>query len=225
MSSPPASDDQIGTGRAAKYAGLWDRLAEGYSAKPIADPAAYERKLAITKARLRPNDVLLDVGCGTGSLALELAPLVARVDAVDLSKEMVRIANGKAAAAGVDNVTFHHASAEGLSVFGQGRFDVITAYNILHLVDDVDATLAKLYGLLAAGGTFIASTPCLREGWVPYGPIITVMRWLGKAPPVTTLRRAEVLAAIGDAGFVDVRDEPVTDNRAVLFSVARKPTK
>ena len=195
------------------------------AAKPVADQAAYERKLAITKARLSPHDVLLDVGCGTGSLALELAAHVAEVHAVDLSQEMVRIANEKAAKAGVDNVTFHHASAEAVSAFGPAQFDVITAFNILHLVDDVDATLAKLFGLLAPGGTFIASTPCLREGWVPYGPIITVMRWLGKAPPVTTLRRVQALAAMREAGFIDVRDEPVTDAREVLFTVARKPTQ
>jgi 2-polyprenyl-3-methyl-5-hydroxy-6-metoxy-1,4-benzoquinol methylase len=201
---------------------FWDRHAEGYAKKPIADEAAYQRKLAITQASLRPTDALLDVGCGTGSLAIELAPLVAQVHALDLSAEMVRIGEAKAAAAGLDNVTFHCGSAEGVAELTPGRFDVVTAYNILHLVTDLDEVLAQLHAWLAPGGTFVSSTVCLRDSWIPYGPLLWMMHKLDKAPPVLNLRAKTVLDAMRRVGFEDVRAEPVTDDRRILFALARK---
>ena len=167
---------------------FWDKIAEKYSKKPVADPAAYQRKLDFTKARLKPHHVVLDIGCGTGSLALELAPRVSHVHAVDVSSEMVRIANRKAAAARVSNVTFYKTSIEEEESFGRESFDVICAYNILHLVQDHQDTLGKLFGLLKPGGHFISSTACLRETWVPFGLIIPLMQLVGRAPHVLMLR-------------------------------------
>jgi 2-polyprenyl-3-methyl-5-hydroxy-6-metoxy-1,4-benzoquinol methylase len=71
------------------------------------DPAAFERKIAITKSLMTPRDIVLDVGCGTGSLAMRLSPCGAHVHGLDLSSEMILIARGKAKAAEATNVTFH----------------------------------------------------------------------------------------------------------------------
>lgn len=48
---------------------FWNELAERYAAKPVELSEAFERKIEITKSHMRPHDVVLDVGCGTGSLA------------------------------------------------------------------------------------------------------------------------------------------------------------
>ena len=48
---------------------FWDKIAQKYSQKPVDDPEAFERKIAITKRLLRPDSRVLDVGCGTGLLA------------------------------------------------------------------------------------------------------------------------------------------------------------
>ena len=95
----------------------WDGIADEYAAKPIDNVPAYERKLEITRARLAPEQTVLDIGCGTGSLALELAPHVEHVHAMDISAEMLRHGRRKAAAAGADNVTFHHGTLDGPTPF------------------------------------------------------------------------------------------------------------
>lgn len=202
---------------------FWDDIAEEYAAKPVALPDAYQRKLEITKALLGPTDNVLDIGCGTGSLALELAPHAKAVHSVDVSPEMVRIARQKVAEAGAQNITVHHSAVEDALPFEPLSFEMVCAYNILHLVDDMPATVRELFALAKPGARFISSTPCMRETWIPYGLIIPVMQWVGKAPPVLMLSHAEVESAMRDAGFIDITRHPVSPSKTTLFIVAKKP--
>ncbi len=202
---------------------FWDSIATKYAKKPVADPDAYQRKIEATKARLKPDHIVLDVGCGTGSLALELAPHVSHVYAIDLSGEMIRIANRKAADGHVRNVSFYNTAVENESSFDRESFDLICAYNLLHLVEDLDLTLRKIFDLLKPGGSFVSSTVCLRETWVPLGLILPVMRRLRKAPHVLMLSVQGVEEAIRAAGFVDLTREILSRDKTTAFLLARKP--
>ena len=95
--------------------------------------------------------------------------------------------------------------------------------NLLYSVEDRRRTLETLFELLEPGGTFISSNVCLRQGWVPYGPMITIMRWFGKAPFVHLYDRATALREIREAGFVDVEHKDVGGSDVVAFVVAKKP--
>ena len=44
------------------HALFWNKLAEDYAQKPVEDPDAFERKIAITRAQMTPRDVVLDIG-------------------------------------------------------------------------------------------------------------------------------------------------------------------
>jgi arsenite methyltransferase len=203
---------------------FWDRIADKYSQKPVANPGAFERKIAITKTRMRPDHVVLDIGCGTGSLALRLAPSAARVHALDISGEMIRIANEKARAQQVENVTFQTAPFdETFGAFAPESLDGICAYSLLHLVADRAKALARIFSLLKKGGFFVSSTVCLGESWVPYGPILGVMRVLGKAPPVQILTKRTLEQELRAAGFVDIDQPDVGAERIIAFMVASKP--
>jgi arsenite methyltransferase len=119
-------------------AAFWDAIAEKYSRQPVANPEAFERKIAITKSLIQPQDVVLDIGCGTGSLALRLAPCAASVHGLDISGEMIRIARGKAEAQQVANVQFHvGALDDGFVQFEPGSLDMVCAYSLLRLVEDL----------------------------------------------------------------------------------------
>lgn len=202
---------------------FWNRIAEQYAARPVADVPAYHRKLEATKERLRNTDVALDLGCGTGSLALELAPHVRELHALDISRGMLEIAERKVAAAGVENITFHRGTLLD-SAFEGGSFDVVCAYNILHLVDDRRVTLDKIFELLKPGGLLVSTTPCLGESRMPFGLLIPAMHMLGKAPAVVEVIKAHDLqASLAAAGFTHIDRISVTTKKTTAFSLAKKP--
>lgn len=206
-------------------AAFWNKIAPKYAAQPVGDPDAFDRKTEITRGLLSPEDVVLEVGCGTGSLALRLCESVSRYHALDFSAEMLRIAQEKADAAGVTNISLHQGAVDPtFTALGPASVDGVLAFSILHLLDDRPAALAHLFSLVKPGGYFVASTVCLGESWVPYSAIIRVMHWFGKAPAVVrSIRKDELAAELHAAGFVDVDERDVGAAGNISFLVARKP--
>jgi arsenite methyltransferase len=204
---------------------FWNGIAEKYAAKPVANAPAFERKKSITREHLRPHSRVLELGCGTGTLALEMARHAGHIQAMDISAEMLRIADQKREAQGVTNVTFRQGTLDGDHPYQPGSFDSVWAYSILHLVPDRRRVLATLFDLLEPGGSLIASSVCLGDSWVPYRPIIAVMRWFGKAPVVHLYRRETLFRELREIGFVDVTERDVGAEKEVAFVVAKKPTQ
>jgi ubiquinone/menaquinone biosynthesis C-methylase UbiE len=168
------------------------------------------------------TDTVVEIGCGTATTALTLAPKVARMIATDISGEMVRIGREKAQAQGVETIENIQAGIDDPRL-ATGQHDAVMAFSLLHLVDDLDATLAQVARILKPGGLFISKTPCLRAMWY-LRPVLPVLRLLGKAPGGVAFFSPEALeAAIRRAGFeiVETGDYPakIPPRR---FVVARK---
>ena len=177
-------------------------------------------ELPIGDVWLDPN-LVVEIGCGTGSLALAMAPHAGEIHAMDVSAEMVRIANDKKAAQRARNVTFHCGTLEE-APFDDGSFDAVWAFSILHLIEDRHAALRRCYALLKPGGVLIASNVCLGDSWIPYRPMIAVMRWLGKAPKVHFYDRCTIVTELEEAGFEGVEEVDVGADDLVAFTVAHK---
>ncbi len=201
---------------------FWDKIAADYALKPWPDPQSTARKLAITRALLAPEHRLLDVGCGTGTILLELAPLVAVAEGVDVSPAMIEIARQKAASAG-SKATFRAEPAEALAALPDASIDCITAYNLLHLVADPPGLIRTFARVLRPGGVLVSHTACMGGIWFPpYALVIPVMRWLGKAPLVTLFTADELRAHLAAAGFVDLQEPDVGAAAPGLFQVVRR---
>jgi ubiquinone/menaquinone biosynthesis C-methylase UbiE len=203
---------------------FWDRIAERYARRPVADEATYQRKLAKTREYLRPDMQVLELGCGTGSTAIAHAPYVAHVRAIDVSPSMIAIARAKAQTASISNVDFEVSNIDDLEV-PDGSVDAVLLLSVLHLLEDKTAVIRRVHRMLRPGGVLVTSTPCLRDAW-KYVAIMTLAgplgRRLGFMPEVVHMFTMDALVAtIADVGFdIEQRWRPARDKAA--FIVGRK---
>jgi len=217
------SSEQSAAG--ARKARFWDRLARKYAADPIADMAGYEATLRRVQGLLTVEQQVLEIGCGTGSTALRLAPFTRKLLATDVSSEMIAIAREKLAAQPVPQLSFAVADADA-PMAHPGQYDAVLAFNLLHLVTDLDHALALAIQALRPGGLLISKTACISEmnPLIPY-LALPLMRAIGKAPKVLCFDAEALQAAMVRQGLelVAVERHGTQGKDIRVFIVARKP--
>ncbi len=192
----------------AKPSRFWDRHAKGYAKRPVADEAAYQRKLKVTQDYLTPDMEVLELGCGTGTTALIHAPFVKHITGIDISQNMLDIARAKTESENVKNVTFQQSNIDDLET-PDASYDVVMGHSLLHLLKNKEAVIARVHRMLKPGGVFVSSTACL-GGRVPVlRAILPVGRFLGLLPLVKFFTVEELEGDLTDAGFrIDHRWNP-----------------
>jgi SAM-dependent methyltransferase len=155
-----------------------------------------ENSAAYLLPHLRPGMRLLDVGCGPGTLTVDLARHVApgQVVGVDMATDVVEQAQAHARAVGAEaaNVSFVVGDFRDLPAARAG-FDVVHAHQVLqHLRDPVGA-LAAMARLLRPGGTLaVRDWDCMATIWAPTSPGLD--RWIEAYRAVTRRNGAEANA-------------------------------
>jgi SAM-dependent methyltransferase len=217
---PPQSGDAV-----SRKARFWDRIARKYAADPIADMPGYEATLRRVQGLLTAEMNVLEIGCGTGSTALRLAPFTRRLLATDVSAGMIAIAREKLAAEPIPQLAFALADADAPAI-GPGDYDAVLAFNLLHLVSYLDQALAQAVQALKPGGRLISKTACVAEmnpliRWLA----IPVMQAIGKAPHVLLFDADTLQAAMVRQGLViEAVERHGTKGKDIrVFIVARKP--
>jgi ubiquinone/menaquinone biosynthesis C-methylase UbiE len=164
------------------------------------------------------NDRVLDVGCGSGSMARLIARSFpqAKVVGVDLREQYLEFAKARARDEGIQNLTFRHGDVFALP-FADASFDVVWTKYLLQWVKEPKGALAELKRVTKPGG-FVVS--CDYVGFaIEHRP----------AAPEFDRQVREVMAALVDCnigrkvspfmmslGFQDVHVEMETDT---LFTV------
>jgi 2-polyprenyl-6-hydroxyphenyl methylase/3-demethylubiquinone-9 3-methyltransferase len=120
----------------------------------------------------------LDVGCGAGLLTEPLARLGANVTGIDASPQVIAVARDHAAASGLE-IDYRAGDVQELG----GRFDLITAMEVIEHVAEPAAFVRGLAKRLAANGLLILSTPNA-TGWSRL-MMITIGEGLGRIPKGT----------------------------------------
>lgn len=119
---------------------------------------------------------VLDVGCGDGKLAVELARRGAHVTAVDVSPAMIEAARTRAAAAGV-RLDLRLAATQALP-FAASQFDIVTAITILCFVADAKPAFAEIARVLKPGGRLVIGE---LNRWSTWAAERRLRAWLGSA--------------------------------------------
>ena len=124
---------------------------------------------------------VLEVGCGGGLIAHELAQRQALIVGIDPSPNALEVAREKVRASGLgQNAYFEQGYAE-LLPYADGSFSVIVCLDVLEHVSDIQATLKEIARVLAPGGIFIFDT--INRTFLARLALI----WIGEGIPVNGL--------------------------------------
>lgn len=172
---------------------------------------------ATALASLLPPLDVVDFGCGTGVLTVELARWARKVTAIDRSQGALGQAEDRARREGLTNVTFLEADLHALPL-GPGKKDLVVASQSLHHVEDPAAVLREAARILKPGGRIVVLELMPHaESWVRerLGHV-----HLGFEPDALT-------ASLGAAGFKHVEFTPYSRDggspfRAFLLTGVRK---
>jgi ubiquinone/menaquinone biosynthesis C-methylase UbiE len=115
---------------------FWDEIAEGYDGQFAELREEHDRGVErlIRLANLNREDVVLDLGTGTGAVALAIAPQVREVIGVDPSQKMLEVARKKAHESHLSNVEFRMGSFTNPNI--HEKVDMILSNDAFHVIAD-----------------------------------------------------------------------------------------
>ena len=197
------------------------------------------RRFLVERMEARRDETILDVACGTGSIALALVRRYGcAVVGVDQSAEMLAAGRRRVAAAGeAGRIRLEQASADALP-FADGSFDGLTFGYLLRYVADPAATLRELARVVRPGGRiasldfFVPPATAVRAAWNLYvGAVLPALGglvsphwrevgWVLRESIPSFYARYPLERQLADwraAGVADVRAEPLSLGGGVVL--------
>ena len=175
--------------------------------------------LAMDRAAIRPGEVVLDVGCGTGETTLEISRRVGetgKVLGVDVSRPMLSLARQRLEAAGLSQARFEEGDAQSHD-FDRDSFDLVfSRFGVMFFADPV-AAFTNLRAALGKEGrlVFVCWRPAAENAWVAV-PMMAAFKHIPEPPPpppggpgeFAFADRDRVHRILAGAGFRDIAIEP-----------------
>ena len=202
---------------------FWDFLSKNYDRGD--DNPSDRQDLDLIKKYLDPGDILFEFACGTGTLSIAIADQVKEIHAIDISSKMLAAAQRKAAEHKIEHIHFVHTTLYD-ERYKPGSFDVVMAFNILHLLADLRPALQRINELLKPSGIFISTTPCLGEQMAIYNrllmPLLRLSSKIGIIPQVNFFNASELEGFFANANFQMLETQDFYNGNTDHFIVARK---
>src|SRR6202041_2443454 len=164
-------------------------------------------------AKLNPGEVVLDLGSGGGIDVLLSAKRVGptgKAYGLDMTDEMLNLANENKRKAGIENVEFLKGEIESIPL-PDASVDVVISNCVINLSADKDAVLREAFRVLKPGGRFAVSDVVTR-GEIPREIRQSVLAWVGCV--AGALDENEYRGKLTAAGFEQIEIEPTRIYRA-----------
>ena len=133
----------------------FDRWSQTYERDSAARWLRKVQTAALAALALNENDVLLDLGCGTGAAVRDAARQVRRAAGFDLSPGMIAEARDRARDEHLDNVEFAEGDVSAPLPFEDGAFTAIVCTTAFHHFPRPRETIAEVARVLRPGGRLV----------------------------------------------------------------------
>ena len=177
-----------------------------------------------TKRYLNISDIVMDYGCATGTVSIEIAGNVKEIQGIDISSKMIDIAKRKASERKIENIDFIKSTIFD-ERYNTGHYDVILAFNILHFFEDTQKVIQRINELLKPGGLIIIASACIGEKtflnilqFLLFSPLIK----FGIIPYMKFFKFSELEDSIVSENFQIVEIESLNRSETNYFIVAKK---
>ncbi|WP_079912020.1 class I SAM-dependent methyltransferase [Paenibacillus sp. 32352] len=199
---------------------FWDRTASQYDQIEMKDEQTYLQIIQRTKTHLKISNVVLDYGCGTGLISNDIAEDVKEIHAIDISSNMIAIAEKKAKERNITNINYAHTTIFD-ERYEKGSFDVILAFHVLHLLEDECIVLQRMNELLKPGGLLISATPCVGEK-IFLRNLLYIAGRVGLMPIIRSFKIRNLVDTIEKGNFSIVETDCLKKSSQEYLIVARK---
>ncbi|MER9393082.1 MULTISPECIES: class I SAM-dependent methyltransferase [unclassified Mesorhizobium] len=169
---------------------------------------------------------ILDIGCGSGGIALHLVERhgAAHATGFDIERPVIEAARKRAAVRGLSDRASFVQAPPGALPFTDGAFDVVFSKDALLHVPDKDALFAEIFRVLKPGGVFAASDWLIGHDGEPSSEMKAYVAAEGLSFAMAS--PARYAQAMRSAGFADRRQRPqflVSQGRARRAGKAERP--
>lgn len=204
---------------------FWDKMAKHQDKDINRFKQAHIKTLESTKKFLNADAIVLDFGCGTGIKTLEIARHVKKIYGIDISAKVIEIAKEKAARYKIMNVDFAQATLHD-ERYKKESFDIILAFNMLHLFKDNRPIMQRIAEILKPGGLFISISSCLGEKMA----LLTKLQFylflipskMGLTPYIKIFKFYELENLLSNEDLQIIETEIFYDRLSGYFTVAKK---
>jgi 2-polyprenyl-3-methyl-5-hydroxy-6-metoxy-1,4-benzoquinol methylase len=124
------------------------------------DNFTYRHILQILDKFVQPNMTILDIGCGSGTIAFYLASKGMRVHGIDISSQAIEQCNKSAVQLGLEKSTSFDVIDFPKQV-PQGSFDFVIMTEVIEHLENDEIAVKRLYSLLKPSGMLLITTPSI----------------------------------------------------------------
>jgi Methylase involved in ubiquinone/menaquinone biosynthesis len=157
----------------------------------------WERRVKMLTEFISPDSTLLELGCGTGYFTQEIAKTGANIVAIDISPELLKIAEKNVP---FQNVSFKEENAYCMT-FDNNQFDYIIGSSVLHHLD-IQKAISEIYRVLKDGGIIAFTEPNMMNPQIALQKNIPYLkRKLGDSPDETAFFRWSISKLLKKQGF------------------------
>ena len=201
---------------------FWDKQAKDFADQEQHTQLSENKDFITTLKYLNIDDTVLDYGCATGIISNAIADKVKEIHAIDISSKMIEIAKIKARERNIENIHYTQGTIFD-ERYQKESFNVILAFRILHMLEDIQAVMRRINELLKPGGTFISVSACMGDKKALLSILVFLASKMRIVPQhINMFKLPELQGIITGGGFQIVEYERMDDNVPHYCIVARK---